>query len=335
MKIRKIAQYAGLASTIRARERFTASRAGLASIRDYGIIIAFGAIFLTLSVASDVFLTWQNLLNILDQNAAVGVIAVAATLVFIAGGFDLSVGSIYAVAGIVAAELAPHVGSGGAILVAILLGAGFGIVNGVLTSIGRMNAFIATLATSIIIGGIAIVITNTLVIVTVSSFSILGQGAVGLVKYTVFVWLGFTVLCALLLHRTILGRYIFACGGNPEAARLSGIRVGGVRGICYVISGLAGGLAGVLDASRVSTAQPGSGGLSLVVLAIAAVVIGGTSIQGGEGAIWRTIVGVLLLALIGNGFNLLNIDPVYQDIFRGCIILGAVAVDGWSRRGSR
>jgi ribose transport system permease protein len=313
--------------------RWGGKRPQISIVRDYGIVVAFVALFVVLTFTSDVFLTWTNLFNILDQNAAVGCIAVGGTLVFIAGGFDLSVGSIYAVAGVTAAMSAPHVGPGGALLLGVLIGLGFGVVNGILTTVGRINAFIATLGTSIIIGGIALVMTGGFLIqVTDPTFSLLGRSSIGQLKYTVIVWLGFSLLCGFLLSRTTFGRHIYASGGNAEAARLSGIRVGLVRATTFAISGLAGGLGGVIVVSRVATGQADAGGFNLAVLAVAGIVIGGTSILGGEGAIWRTILGVLLLALIGNGFNLMNVNPTYQDIFRGGIILIAVAIDAWARR---
>jgi ribose transport system permease protein len=148
------------------------------------------------------------------------------------------------------------------------------------------------------------------------------------------VWIVFTVLCALLLHKTRFGRYMYASGGNQEAARLSGVRVGVVRAACFALCGFSAGLAGILLVSRTATGQANSAGLDLAVLAVAGVVIGGTSIMGGEGAIWRTILGVLLLAMIGNGFDLLSVDPNYQDIIRGAIIAAAVGVDAWARRSS-
>lgn len=326
---------AGEVATSARASSVRATRLRVAKVRDYGIVLAFAALFITLAATSDVFLTERNLLNILDQNAPVGIMAVGSTLVFIAGGFDLSIGSIYAIAGVTAALLVPHVGIPGALVIGVLIGVGFGVVNGLLTTVGRVNAFMATLATSIIIGGIALVMTGGLLVsVEDPAFSTLGREGLGDLKYTVIVWLVFALLCGLLLSRTTFGQAIYAAGGNAEAARLSGIRVGLVRGACYAISGLSAGLAGVLVASRISTGQADIGGLSIAVVAVAAVVIGGTSILGGEGAVWRTLLGVLLLALIGNGFNLLSLSPTYQDIVRGGIILLAVGVDAWAR-GSR
>jgi ribose transport system permease protein len=308
--------------------------ARLEGLRDYGIVFSFIALFVTLSLSSNVFFTHQNLINILDQWSATTIIAVGGTLVFIAGGFDLSVGSIYAVSGVVAALSAPHVGTWGAVLLGFAAGLGCGIVNGVLATVGRINAFIATLATSIMIAGLALVLThgNLITVLKPVSFTTLGRGKFAGVPYSVWTLLIFSVACAFLLARTTFGRMIYASGGNPEAARLSGIRVNLVRASMFAISGLSAGIAGVIVTSRVATGQADSGGLQIALDAVAGIVIGGTSIMGGAGAVWRTVLGVLMLAMIGNGFNLLNVESTYQRIFEGAIILFAVGVDAWSRR---
>ena len=312
----------------------TLPRPRVSVLRDYGIVVSFIALFVTLSVASPVFFTRINLLNVVDQSAAVGLIACGGTLVIIAGGFDLSVGAIYAISGVVAAEAVPHVGAWPAIALGALAGAGFGLVNGLLTTVGRINPIITTLATALMIRGLAVAITGGfLVRVDDPAYAVLGTNQLGGVRYTTYLFVGFAIAAAVLLSRTTLGRAIYASGGNAEAARLSGIRVGVVRASTFVVSGLSAGLAGVMISSRVSTGQADTG-VGIELTAIAAVVIGGTSILGGEGAIWRSVLGVLLLTLIGNGFNLLNVNPTYQQIFQGAIILSAVAIDAWSRRTS-
>lgn len=300
--------------------------------RTNATFIAFIVLFVVLSVASDAFLTKANLMNLLDQNAAIGVIACAMTLVIIAGGFDLSVGAIFAIAGVCAAKAAE---AGAfpllAIAVAVAAGAAIGLGNGLLVTVGRINSFIGTLASMYMIRGLALVVSGGfLITVSDPGFSTLGTGKVAGASYAAIVFVAVAVLLALLLHRTVFGRYVYAAGDNPEAARLSGVPVMRIRALTFVLSGACAGLAGAIVASRVATGQADSGdGMELA--AIAAVVIGGTSIAGGEGAVWRSVVGVLLLALIGNGFNLLNIEPVYQQIVQGAIIAVAVAADAWSR----
>jgi ribose transport system permease protein len=183
-----------------------------------------------------------------------------------------------------------------------------------------------------VIGGIAsLVHGGQIILVTQSSFATLGNGTFLGIKYTILLWGGFTLMCGFLLQRTIFGRYIYALGGSEEASRLSGVRVTAVRISCYVISGLGGALGGAIAASRASLGEGTAGGFGLAVTAVAAVVVGGTSIRGGEGAVWRTVVGILILALIDNGFDLLGVNASYQTLFQGGLILVAVGIDTWAR----
>jgi len=302
-------------------------------LREYAIVVTFLALFIVLSLASDVFLSTRNLVNILDQWSDLGIIACGGTLVIIAGGFDLSVGSIYALAGVVAAIVTVHTGSPAA---GWLAGAGagalWGVVNGITVTVGRVNPFITTLATSIIILGFALALTQgRLISVPTPGFSELGQGKWFGIPISIFVFGAFAVAATYVLTRTVLGRYIYAAGGNPEAARLSGVPVGFVKTATYVVSGLSAGIAGSLVASRVSTGEADTG-TQVPLLAIAAIVLGGTSIFGGSGAVWRTVLGLLMFAMIGNGFDLLGISGVYQQMFQGGIILVAVLFDVWVRR---
>jgi ribose transport system permease protein len=314
------------------RGLLTVSRAVATGLRDYGIVVFFLGLFTALSLLSNVFFSKTNFLNILDQTAPAAIIACAMTLVIIGGGFDLSVGAIFALGGVVAAQTAPHIGVWEGMVVGSLFGLGLGIVNGLLITIGRINSFIATLASSFMFYGLGQVMTNGfLVTVTKPSFQGLGNNGFAGIKYSIWLFAAVALCAALILTRSVLGRYIFAVGGNAEAARLAGIRVNVIRVTTFALSGLAAGIAGVLVASRISQGEADSGS-DLTLTTIAAVVIGGTSILGGEGAVWRSVLGVLLLALIGNGFNLLNVNPVYQQIVEGGIIVLAVAFDAWSRR---
>jgi ribose transport system permease protein len=301
-------------------------------VRDLGIVLAFVALFIALSIATNTFLTQRNLLNILDQSAPLGIIACAVTICIIAGIFDLSTGAIFGVAAVVATKVAnavdPYVG----LLAGVLAGLGLGILNGILVHFTRINSFIGTLATSIVYRGVAILVTGgAIVTVTDETFQNPGTEELLGAKYSVWVFAIFFAVTAFLLARTTFGRYVYAVGGNPEAARLSGVRVGVVRGACFALSGLAAGIAGVLAASRTSSAQADLG-IGLELSAIAAAVVGGTSILGGEGAVWRGVLGVLTLAIIGNGFDLLSINTTYQQLVQGVLILLAVAVDQLVRR---
>lgn len=305
-------------------------------VGDFGVAIAVVVIFVVLSFASDVFFTARNLLNVLDQSAITGMIAAGGTLVLIAGGFDLSVGAIFAISGVFAAQMAAGGMSPGlALLLGALTGVGFGLVNGLLATVGRINAIITTLATGIMIRGLALVVTGGMLVrVSDPAFTTVGRGEFLGAKYIVWVFLAVVAITWFLLSRTVFGRYVYASGGNPTAATLSGVRVGVVQAVTFTISGLTAGIAGVLVASRVATGQADAG-MGLEINAIAAIVIGGTSINGGEGAVWKTVFGVLLVTLVGNGMNLLNVNPIWREIFQGAIILGAVAIDAWSRKRDR
>ncbi len=301
-------------------------------VRDYGIIVVFIVLFIVLSITSPSFLSVDNLLNIVRQNAAVGIIACAATVVIIGAGFDLSVGAVYFLAGVASAWLAVHVnvpvGFLGGVAVGLLLG-GF---NGLLSTTLGISSFLATLATSLVFSGAGAAITKGFPIsVSDTSYGTLGTGGFGRLTWSIIVFAVVAIVLQLMLTRSVFGRRVFAIGGNAEAARNSGVRVDRIRVITFVISGAAAGLAGVIDASTVSSGGNDSGA-SLVLASIAAVALGGTSIFGGMGAIWRTVLGVLLLAMIANGFDLLSIASYYQDMFEGFVIIVAVAVNSLAIR---
>ncbi len=312
-----------------ARSRETLRRS---SPLDYGIVLSFVAIFLILTVTSPVFATPGNLLNLLEQSAAIGIVAVGGTLVIIAGGFDLSVGAIFALSGIATAYAVNAAGPVVGIAVGLLVGAIAGLINGSLSSYVGINPFITTLATSIIFRGICLAVTGGfLVAIQEPGFAEIGRGSWGPVKYSIIIFVVVVILGSILLSRTVFGRHVYAAGGNPEAARMAGINVARVRTITFVISGLCAAIAGIVIAARSGNGQA-SVGVGLELSAIAAIAVGGTSIFGGEGAIWRTVLGVLLIALIGNGFTLLAVPPTYQQIFEGLIILVAVGLDLIFRR---
>jgi ribose transport system permease protein len=306
----------------------------LRAIREYGVVVAFVALFIVLSFSSDAFLTEQNMKNLAFQTAPVGIIAAGGTIVFIAGGFDLSVGAISGYAGISAAQSFNSLGIGlwPSLILGALVGLGLGLGNGLLITVGRVNAFMATLATSIIINGLGQVVTSgNLVSVQQENFATLGLGTVFGINYPVFVWFGFAGICGFILSRTAFGRYVYAVGGNAEAARLSGVRVNVVRTMTFAISGLAAGIAGVILVSEVSTAQWNANS-GIEFDAITAIVLGGTSLLGGEGAIWRSVLGAFFLQMIGNGFNLLGTTPELQYVIKGVILAVAVSLDAWARR---
>lgn len=289
-------------------------------------------LMIALSSLSDSFLTLRNLQNILNQNAPLAIMASAMTLVIIGGGFDLSVAAIFAVSGVTAAWVALNVDPFVGLLIAPIAGLAMGVINGVVITRLNVHSFLATIATSLVFKGVAIVISDgRLIPVRIDEFTWLGRGKVGGVFIAVIVLVLFSVALTLVLNRTTLGRRIFAVGGNEEAAILSGIRTSRVKIATFAFAGLAAGLAAAISVSRISMGQA-SAGAGMELQAIAAVILGGTSIYGGVGAVWRSVAGVLLLALINNGFNILNADPFYRDLTTGIVILGAVAISVAGRR---
>jgi len=308
--------------------------AGIAArfLQKYAVAVMIVLLMAMLTVMSDSFLTVQNLINILNQNAPLAIMAAAMTLVIICGGFDLSVGAIFAVASVSAAWVALKVDPFLGLAIAPLVGLLLGTVNGLTITYLNIHSFLATLATSLVFRGMAILITGgTLIPVRLPEFTWLGRGRIGPVYIAVIVMIMFAIVLMVLLNRTTFGRKVFAVGGNEEAAILSGIRTRRVKIVTFAIAGLAAGLASAIAVSRVSMGQA-TAGTGMELEAIAAVIIGGTSIYGGQGAIWRSLAGVIMLALINNGFNILNADPFFKDLTTGLIIVAAVAISASGRR---
>ena len=305
---------------------------GMDFVRRYAVLILIAILFVTLTLATDSFLTTTNLLNIASQNAPLAIIAIAGTFVIIGGGFDLSTGAIVAVANVIAAWVAVRTGPALGLAAAPAVGLALGTLNGLLVTQLKIHSFLATLASSLAYRGLAVLITGGfLIAVTDPGFSTLGQGKVGGVFYAVLVLIAFALLGGFLLNRTVFGRYVFAVGGNQEAAELSGVRVNWVKIGTFAFSGFAAGVAAAILVSRISSGQA-QAGTGLELQAIAAVILGGTSIYGGVGAVWRSLAGVFLLALINNGFNILNANPFYMDLTTGVIILSAVALSAAETR---
>jgi ribose transport system permease protein len=301
-------------------------------LRQNAIIVSFLILFIVLSFSTHVFFSSRNIRNILDQTAQVGIIACGMTVVIIAGGFDLSVGAIFAITGVTASVVANQIGSVYGYFAGVLLGLIIGLLNGIIVSKLRINAFIATMASTLIIRGIGnLFVSGQLIAVRAPFFNFLGRGEILGARISIYLFAIVIAMIWFLLTRTTIGRHVFAVGGNADASLLSGVKVDNIRIITFGINGLCAGIAGVLAASRISTGlmEVGSG---LELEAIAAVVIGGTSVMGGEGAIWRSVLGILLLHVILNGFNILTIPPFYQQIFEGLIIIVAVAIETLPRR---
>jgi ribose transport system permease protein len=304
----------------------------LATLRNYGVIAFLVALFIGLSLGTDTFLTESNLKNVLDGAVPVGLIACAGTIVLMAGGFDLSAGAIFAVSAIVGAkvsnDLSPIVG----IVAGILTGCGLGLVNGLLCTVGRINHFVGTLGTMIAYGGMAVALSGSgLILISDPSFANIANTDLLGVHVSSWILVALALLCGFLLNWTVFGRHVFGAGGNVAAARLSGVPINRTLTAAYVLSGGFAATAGLIVAAR-SLSVSATTGANLIFDALAAILIGGNSVYGGDGAIWRTAVGVFILALISNGFNLLGVDPIYQQVVSGSLILIAVGLDAWVRQ---
>jgi ribose transport system permease protein len=302
------------------------------SLQRAAVLWALITVFVLLSVSTDNFLSIENLRNILDQQAFILIIAAFATIVIIAGGFDVSLGAIFVLAPIVALKIENSSGSVAKMLIAgMLVGLICGVINGLIVAFGKINSFISTLATSFIIFGIAYLVSNG-AIISLSNFDSRIYVTKRILGVTSATWIAALVLLFawLLLERAKYGRHIFAIGGNLEAAQLAGVRVSRVQIIAFTLGGFGAGLAGSLNALRTTSAQA-SDDFSVIFAVIAAIVVGGTSIAGGSGAIWRSIAGVFFIAMLDNGFNLNGVDPVFQRIIQGLVILLAVGADNIKR----
>jgi ribose transport system permease protein len=294
---------------------------------EYAALVLLVIVLIALAILSPSFFTYGNLMNVLNQNAPLVMIAAAGTFVITSGNFDLSTGTIYSVAGVVSAWLAVNTGSLWLALVAApVVGIVLGAFNGIVVTMLRIHSFLATLASSMIFTTIAVLITKgSLITVQDEGFTFIGRARFGGIYVAVMIMVVVVAILWFVLKRTTFGRHTFAVGGNREAAQLSGVNVNRTQITIFIMSGLAAGIAGAIGVSRISSGQP-LAGEGLELSAIAAVILGGTSIYGGIGAVWRSVIGVFLVALIGNGFDLLNLNPQLKDMVTGFIILAAVGL---------
>jgi len=302
---------------------------GLAAfLRRYGMVVAFVLLMAVLSFLSDSFLTLSNLLNVTRQVSINAILAAGMTFVILTGGIDLSVGSVLALSGAVMAGLL----SGGApLLLAIgaglALGALLGLVNGLVITRGKVQPFIGTLAMLTIARGITLVYTDGRPITGLpDAFVWLGAGEVIRLPVPILIMGLVFLVTYVILTQAVPGRYVYAIGGNEEAARLSGVNVTLYKTLAYVASGLFSAISAVILTARLNSAQP-TAGSGFELDAIAAVVLGGTTLAGGEGSIGGTLLGALIIGVINNGLNLLNVSSFYQLVAKGVVILLAVLLD--------
>ena len=294
----------------------------------FGLVMALLALIVILSLLSDRFLTPSNVVNVLRQISINAIIACGMTVVIIGRGIDLSVGSLLALTGVVGAGLAVGgLPAGLAVLVAMALGTALGTFNGLFVAYAGIAPFIVTLAGLTIFRGAALAYTDGRPITGLPSlFMTLGYGSFLGLPVPIWIMLAFLLVTHVILRFTALGRAIYAIGGNEEAARLSGFPVRRVQAFTFAYSGLAAALAAMVLTGRLNSAQP-SAGVMFELDAIAAVVVGGTSLFGGRGGVFGTLVGALIIGVINNGMNLLNVPSFYQQIVKGGVILAALLIE--------
>ena len=302
----------------------------MAYLTKYGIIIAFVVLCVLLSIVSPYFLTTHNILNVLKQTSINGILALGMTLVILTRGIDLSVGSVVACSAMVAASFATGAGNTDIftpLIVGLLTGSILGAINGFMVSKFTLQPFVVTLGMLSVARGLTYIYNDGMPTSNLNStFRLIGQGEVLGIPTPVIIFLLVFAVSWFLLKYTLFGRYVYAVGGNPKAARTSGINVKKITFIVYVISGLFAGLAGLILSARTSAALP-QAGISYELDAIAAVVIGGTSLAGGVGTVVGTLVGALIIGVMNNGLDLLGVSSFYQQVIKGAIIVLAVMLD--------
>ena len=299
---------------------------------EYGLLIGFILLCALLTLVSPVFLTPINLFNVALQASVVAILAFGQTFVILSAGIDLSVGSVLALTGAVMAMQTGQNGVLVGILVGLLAGAVLGALNGLFVTRARVAPFIATLAMLAIARGLTYIYTQGSPIrVDQPAFNVFGQGTLGAVPVPVIIMLAVFLVCWVVLTQTRFGRYVFAIGSNPEVTRLAGVPIDRYVVAVYAISGLLAALGGLILTGRLAAADPNAAtGYELDV--IAAVVIGGTSLFGGRGGVFGTLIGALIIAVVGNGMVLLNVNPFWTQAVKGAIILIAVLPDSLRRK---
>jgi ribose/xylose/arabinose/galactoside ABC-type transport system permease subunit len=294
----------------------------------FGIFLILTLLVIVLTCVKPVFLSFDNLLNVVRQVSMVSIIGIGMTFVLISGEIDLSVGSIAALAGIVATyAMRAGINVPVSLFFALLATTLCGSLNGFFLTVCRIPSFIVTMGMLNIARGIVLVITNSYPITGLpDSFAFIGKGYLGPIPFPVIIMMACYLIGMFVFKYTKFGRNVYAIGGNSDAARLSGITVKSNKIIIFMISGFVSGITGIILSSRMFSGQP-SAGSGMELDAIAACVIGGTSTTGGKGRIWGTLLGALIMGIINNGMNLIGISTNWQLIVKGAIIIIAVGID--------
>lgn len=301
-------------------------------LRNFALVFIIIAIIVVMGFVSPVFMTSKNIINIIRQISINGIIAVGMTFVILTGGIDLSVGSVVAITSVIVGSMLQN-GSNWlvACIVAILISLAFGAFNGTMIAYVGFQPFIATLATVTMGSGIALAYSDGKPFtISDESFLKIGQGYLGAIPIPIVLLVIVVAIGLIILKTTTFGRYVFAIGGNKNAAKLSGVRTRRVELMVYVISAFCAAIVGLILSARISSGQP-TAGEGYELDAIAATAIGGTSMTGGVGSLTGTIFGFVLLGLMTNSMNLLNINSFYQEIVKGILIIIAVFLDMTSK----
>lgn len=300
----------------------------------YGSLIGLMLLVVVISVLRPRFISAANLRNVIRIASINGLLAIGMTFVILTGGIDLSVGAVMGCAGMYSAYFAqaakgypPIV----AVLIGLLIGLGFGLFNGWIIAYLKVPAFVGTLGSMSIASGLTFLLTDAKPIPNLSEgFKKMGGGNLGVIPIPIMMMSVVLLVCFALLYKTRYGRYIFAVGGNLNAAHVSGIDTKKIIGSVYVIAGVLSAFAGIITTARVTSGVT-STGKGYETDAIAAVVIGGTSLTGGKGRLWGTIVGILIMQFLSNGLDMLGVNAYYQLLVKGFVVIGAVMLDGLSQ----
>jgi len=303
-------------------------------IRTWGTLLGFILLFLIFTIIRpDVFPSGRNIRNVIEQVATLAIVASGVTVVMVTGDFDLSVGAIASLVGIVCAMLMEAgLNTPLSIALALVLGTFAGFINGVLVAYGGLSAFVSTLATMTAFGGISLLLSGgTTIFGLPENFRFLGQGSIGFIPFSVILMVVVLVVVYLMLEQTTYGRRLYAIGGNEEASFLSGINTKKVRLAAFCLSGFFASVGGVVLTSRLYSAHPQAGS-PFMLNAAAAVFLGMTAFRDGEANIWGTLLGVFIMGVMGNGLNILGINTYVQSILTGVIIIMAVLLSSLAKK---
>jgi ribose transport system permease protein len=293
------------------------------------LLFVFIGVVVVFTILSRYFFTLDNFMKIGLYTAQMGVLSTGMTMALLSGGLDISVGSMMALVGMVCAtQLQRGTGALPTVLLGLVVGALCGVLNGVIITKGRVNAFITTLGTMTIFRGLALIYSSgKTILITNANYNLIGRHYLfGAVPIPLLIMVIMFVMSALVLKYTTFGRKVYSVGGNEQASYLAGIAVEKTRFLIYVIIGVCGGMGGIMLSSQSGAGIPSAAG-TINMEVISAVILGGTSLSGGKGKITGTILGVLILSTLGNGLNMLSVPSFYQEVIRGIVLIAAVVFD--------